>query len=179
MQKCKNVKMQKCEKKIFGHMYDCSTISRSLLFSRSCRLSVEFWTRVQPNSLHLNYHGRISATEQRRALSSPWRERSWLWANGEGSGTSSWPRAFETETERISYAVVSGHCFFATSGGLSAAPVTRILEDNLCRQYYDGIRQAGSPIDEKLCKVDEIQSKLAYLNGLLSTFEAIVGMLFK
>lgn len=66
--------------------------------------------------------------------------------------------------------------FFATSGALANVPVTRILEDRLCREYYGADRHlAAQPIDEDLCKIDGIQSELAYLNGLLYTFESVVG----
>ncbi len=66
---------------------------------------------------------------------------------------------------------------FASSSSLSGAPMMRILEDNLCQRYYDHVRQAETPIDEQLCKVDGIQSELAYLNGLISTADAIVGLI--
>jgi len=65
----------------------------------------------------------------------------------------------------------------ATGGSLSIVPVTRILEGILCHGYYDGLREQDGSIDERLCKIDEIQSKLAYLNGILSMIEAIIGML--
>ncbi|RFU29458.1 hypothetical protein B7463_g6868, partial [Scytalidium lignicola] len=53
-------------------------------------------------------------------------------------------------------------------------PITRILEDIICRRYYD----LPHEIDEKLCKIDVIQSQLAYINGTLSTLEAAVGLFF-
>ena len=65
---------------------------------------------------------------------------------------------------------------FATVATISAAPEMRILEDNICRQYYRDAQQNDAPIDEDLCKQDEIQSKLAYLVGYLTTFEAVIGL---
>jgi len=56
---------------------------------------------------------------------------------------------------------------------LMVVPTTRILEDIICHHYYDV--QGLSEIDEKLCKIDEIQSQLAYLNGLISMLEAVFG----
>jgi hypothetical protein len=53
-------------------------------------------------------------------------------------------------------------------------PMTRILEDVICHRHYDPQGQGGS-IDERICKINMIQSELAYLNGLVSVVEAIVG----
>jgi MFS transporter, PCFT/HCP family, solute carrier family 46 (folate transporter), member 1 len=65
----------------------------------------------------------------------------------------------------------------ATGGSLLIVPVTRILEDILCHGYYDGLHGQDDSIDERLCKIDAIQSELAYLNGILSMIEATIGML--
>jgi MFS transporter, PCFT/HCP family, solute carrier family 46 (folate transporter), member 1 len=56
---------------------------------------------------------------------------------------------------------------------LMLVPTTRILEDAICHKHYDVAGTAE--IDEKLCKKDEIQSQLAYLNGIISMLEAIFG----
>ncbi|KAK0645422.1 major facilitator superfamily domain-containing protein [Cercophora newfieldiana] len=64
----------------------------------------------------------------------------------------------------------------STSGALAAVPLTRLLEDAICRRYYSN-RSDKVPIDEGRCKVDEVQSDLAYLNGFLSALEAVVGLL--
>ncbi|RAQ69191.1 hypothetical protein COH21_012931, partial [Aspergillus flavus] len=60
----------------------------------------------------------------------------------------------------------------AGSGAFIGLPLTRLIEDNLCRRYV----QQGSSIDERLCKTDKIQSELAYLNGSLLLVEALVGL---
>jgi PCFT/HCP family folate transporter-like MFS transporter 1/3 len=69
--------------------------------------------------------------------------------------------------------------FFITVGTfLSVVPITRLLEDSICRRYYhDDRSRHRKPIDENMCKVGEIQSELAYILGILSMLEAIPGML--
>jgi hypothetical protein len=62
----------------------------------------------------------------------------------------------------------------AFSGGFVNIPVTRIFEDALCHQYYDGLQPLDQPIDENLCKVDVIQSDLANLRAVQSAIEAVV-----
>ncbi|KAI1840122.1 hypothetical protein JX266_013665 [Neoarthrinium moseri] len=67
------------------------------------------------------------------------------------------------------------------SGGLFGIPMTRILEDRLCHEYYGRVRthaELQEPIDEELCKVETIQSKLAYLFATASVLEAVVGCTF-
>ncbi|KAF3389372.1 hypothetical protein F1880_004354 [Penicillium rolfsii] len=59
--------------------------------------------------------------------------------------------------------------FLSTAGSMQNVPLTRLIEDNLCSRYVQ-----GTPTEE-LCKTDEIQSKLAYLNGCLPLVEAVVG----
>ncbi|KAK0625822.1 major facilitator superfamily domain-containing protein [Immersiella caudata] len=64
----------------------------------------------------------------------------------------------------------------STSGALAAVPLTRLMEDAICRRYYSN-RSDKIPIDEGRCKVDDVQSDLAYLNGFISALEAVVGLL--
>jgi len=77
---------------------------------------------------------------------------------------------------------------FALLSSLADVPMTRILEDRLCRRYYgrdgdgngdgDGnVLEERKPVDEEMCKVGTIQTELAYLNGFLSTLDAVVGAL--
>ncbi|RAO74362.1 uncharacterized protein BHQ10_010374 [Talaromyces amestolkiae] len=65
-------------------------------------------------------------------------------------------------------------CNFFLAGSSSSLniPLTRLIEDNLCRRHD----WQGAPIDEGRCKTDDIQSSLAYLNGSLSLVEAMVGL---
>ncbi|ETS78342.1 hypothetical protein PFICI_10404 [Pestalotiopsis fici W106-1] len=78
--------------------------------------------------------------------------------------------------------------FGSSSGGFTGITMTRILEDRFCREYYYGATQSlgggggggdddasFQPIDEDLCKVDVIQSRLAYLVAVHSFIEAAVG----
>lgn len=87
------------------------------------------------------------------------------------------PRAkywYQVERPRTIVILISVLIFIlATSGQVMTVPQTRLLESALCSQYYDV--QGQKEIDEKLCKIDEIQSQLAYLNGLISMLEAIFG----
>jgi MFS transporter, PCFT/HCP family, solute carrier family 46 (folate transporter), member 1 len=62
--------------------------------------------------------------------------------------------------------------FLAGSSSFLNIPLTRLIEDNLCRRHD----WQGAPIDEGRCKTDDIQSTLAYLNGSLPLVEAIVGV---
>ncbi|EKD13342.1 uncharacterized protein L3040_002797 [Drepanopeziza brunnea f. sp. 'multigermtubi'] len=69
----------------------------------------------------------------------------------------------------------------STAGALVVVPTMRILEDILCHRFYGDARgggDAGGEIDERLCKVDSVQSELALLNGLITTLEAAVGFAF-
>ncbi|RWA11541.1 hypothetical protein EKO27_g3586 [Xylaria grammica] len=65
----------------------------------------------------------------------------------------------------------------SASSGFQNMPMTRIFEDILCRQYYDRIHSHEGPIDEDMCKVDAIQSKLAYLFAITSSLNAGVSVL--
>ncbi|KAJ6444741.1 major facilitator superfamily transporter [Purpureocillium lavendulum] len=57
-----------------------------------------------------------------------------------------------------------------------------LLEDSVCRRYYErgagerALADAGGVIDEKMCKVGPVQSKVAYLNGWQAMIEAVVGL---
>lgn len=64
----------------------------------------------------------------------------------------------------------------ALAGSLTIVPTTRLLEDILCHHHYKNNQDHDGEIDESLCKIDPIQSELAYFKGFLSTLEAIIGM---
>ncbi|KAI1371182.1 MFS general substrate transporter [Hypoxylon crocopeplum] len=59
------------------------------------------------------------------------------------------------------------------SGMLSIVPGTRLVEDIFCRRYYG----RGAAIDEEMCKVPEVQSKIAYLFGFSMTVASLVTIL--
>lgn len=74
--------------------------------------------------------------------------------------------------------ILAAIIFFASgSGALQQMAATRIFEDVFCRQYYAGKMEfpLGEPIDEKLCKEDDIQTNLAYLFAVSMSIDAIVG----
>ncbi|KAI1136459.1 MFS general substrate transporter [Hypoxylon sp. FL0543] len=56
-------------------------------------------------------------------------------------------------------------------------PMTRIFEDILCHEYYGKTPGLDAPIDEALCKVDAIQSNLAYLFAVLEALNAGISCL--
>lgn len=60
------------------------------------------------------------------------------------------------------------------AGGFFELPLTRLIEDLLCHDYYD-VESSTQPIDESLCKEDPIQKQLAYLLAVLSTLYSIVA----
>jgi hypothetical protein len=60
----------------------------------------------------------------------------------------------------------------STSSGFQNMSMTRIFEDILCRQYYDKIRSREEPINEDMCKVDAVQSELAYLFAIMNSLNA-------
>lgn len=60
------------------------------------------------------------------------------------------------------------------SGGFIELPLTRLIEDLICHDYYH-VESATEPIDESLCKEDSIQKQLAYLLAVQSTLYSIVA----
>ncbi|OGM41673.1 hypothetical protein ABOM_009994 [Aspergillus bombycis] len=80
-------------------------------------------------------------------------------------GASQWSPSFLT-------CLVTCNFLLAASGAFLSLPLIRLIEDNLCRRTTE----QGSSIDERLCKTDQIQSELAYLNGSLLLVEALVGL---
>jgi hypothetical protein len=87
------------------------------------------------------------------------------------------PRAsFQARSSRVAVLIFAFISFcLALGGSLAIVPTTKLLEDILCHHYYENKQKQGGNISETLCKVDAIQSKLAYLRGLLSTLEAVIG----
>jgi hypothetical protein len=71
-------------------------------------------------------------------------------------------------------------CVFVVEAGdyMLRAPYTRMLEDIICRAYYEAATPSISPpIPEDNCKIAPIQSKLAMLKGWDVTFSCIPGIL--
>lgn len=66
----------------------------------------------------------------------------------------------------------------ACAGGFATIPLTKIVEDVLCRQYYGQVQGFDQePMDHKLCKIEPVQSKMAFLFAMMGMFEAVVGFL--
>lgn len=59
--------------------------------------------------------------------------------------------------------------------GFLQIPLTKVVENAVCRQYYNQAQSLEAPIDEKLCKVPEVQSKMAYIFATVDVCEAIAG----
>ncbi|KAK6215273.1 major facilitator superfamily transporter [Colletotrichum tabaci] len=64
----------------------------------------------------------------------------------------------------------------AGASGLWVIPITRQVEDIVCREYYGVLHsEHGGPIDEARCKEDAIQSKVAMLFAVYSALQASIG----
>jgi len=61
-----------------------------------------------------------------------------------------------------------------TSGLLILAPIFRLIEDKACHIHYR--LPPSEPIDERLCKIDEVQGPLAYLGGLSVLLAGVLNM---
>ncbi|KAI0005261.1 MFS general substrate transporter [Xylariaceae sp. FL0662B] len=55
---------------------------------------------------------------------------------------------------------------------LAALPAMRLTEDIFCRRYYG----RDEEIDERLCKVDKVQSQVAYIFGFCETLNGVCGL---
>ncbi|KAK4184894.1 major facilitator superfamily domain-containing protein, partial [Podospora australis] len=66
--------------------------------------------------------------------------------------------------------------FLQIGSFLSLAPQTAILESIVCRQYYEDIRLRPLVIDD--CKIEPIQSKVAFINGWKDVFETLPVIVF-
>ncbi|THY07627.1 MFS general substrate transporter [Aureobasidium pullulans] len=70
------------------------------------------------------------------------------------------------------------------AGGLIGLPFVRLIEDAICQEYYASKpgRAGGSVslfgVDEAHCKVDAVQSRLAYILAIQELLDAIAGFTF-
>jgi len=62
-----------------------------------------------------------------------------------------------------------------TSGMLIIVPIFRLIEDAVCHEYYK--KDRSEKIDERLCKVDEVQGLLAYLGGWAALLNTLIGLI--
>ena len=51
----------------------------------------------------------------------------------------------------------------------------RLLENAVCQQYYIAKGSGQSPVSEALCKIDQVQIKLAYIRGFYALFKTLPG----
>lgn len=93
-------------------------------------------------------------------------------AKPEGKGQWSSSR-YQVSSPKAIVGLVSLIIFFmALSGTMSLIPMGRLIEDAICRKYYG----SSEPVDERLCKVDEVQTELAWLGGLYVVIDSAIGM---
>lgn len=63
---------------------------------------------------------------------------------------------------------------------LYTLPLNRVIEARLCQEYYELQNPISilpdSSIPEKLCKISEVQRKLAWLQGIMETTLVVCGM---
>lgn len=66
------------------------------------------------------------------------------------------------------------------SAVLYTLPLNRVIELRLCREYYElqdpSVIGGNGSIPEKLCKIDEVQRRLAWLQGIMETTLVVCGM---
>ena len=75
-----------------------------------------------------------------------------------------WSRRLQvTSPPRILLILTLIMFILVVSGMMIMMPVFRIIEDAVCRAHY--ATPPGETVDERLCKVDEVQSRLEYLGG--------------
>jgi len=64
---------------------------------------------------------------------------------------------------------------------MGRAPVTRLLEDSVCRKYYESVGTMALDlslhIPEENCKISPVQREVAMLKGWDMTFASIPGLL--
>jgi hypothetical protein len=63
---------------------------------------------------------------------------------------------------------------------LYTLPLNRVIESRLCLEHYKLHEPASIPPDgsipEKLCKINEVQRQLAWLQGIMETTLVVCGM---
>jgi hypothetical protein len=54
---------------------------------------------------------------------------------------------------------------------LYTLPLNRVIELRLCQEHYG----LDKPVSEKICKIDEIQRQLAWMQGIMETTLVVCG----
>lgn len=57
---------------------------------------------------------------------------------------------------------------------LYTLPLNRVIELRLCQEHYG----LDEPVSEKMCKIDEVQRRLAWLQGIMETTLVVCGMYY-
>jgi hypothetical protein len=65
----------------------------------------------------------------------------------------------------------------SSANGFINIPLTEVLENAVCRRYYNGVQHLSLPVDEGSCKIPAVQSKMAYIFATVEVTDAIAGML--
>lgn len=62
---------------------------------------------------------------------------------------------------------------------LYALPVNRVIELRLCQEHYElhnpSVIPTHGAIPEQLCKIDDVQRRLAWLQGIMETTLVVCG----
>jgi hypothetical protein len=65
------------------------------------------------------------------------------------------------------------------AGALTATPLQRIFEGNICRTYYQehnaAVIDLQDSVPESLCKIDAVQQRVSEINGASSVIELLPG----
>lgn len=64
------------------------------------------------------------------------------------------------------------------SMSLYQLPINRVIERRLCQEYYADHNSGVDPardIDERMCKVDDVQRELAWIQGAMETAWIVGG----
>lgn len=91
------------------------------------------------------------------------------------------PTTKDTHYIRIVVLVTASVFLLEIGDFMMRAPTLRLMEDILCRQYYDSRDDESIdlrlPIPEDNCKIAPIQGELAMLRGWDTTFSCLPGIL--
>ncbi|KAK4221416.1 major facilitator superfamily domain-containing protein [Podospora fimiseda] len=87
---------------------------------------------------------------------------------------SRWARLQVQQYGKIIFLLATLMFLITTSGMMFLIPIFRLIEDAFCHIYYE--KYPTEPIEERLCKVDGVQKQLAYLGGLGSMINSVVGV---
>jgi len=64
-----------------------------------------------------------------------------------------------------------------TGAYLSFAAQLAILQEIVCAKYYEGIAPRPLSLDDNRCKIDAVQSEVAFVNGWKDVFEMLPAII--